>query len=90
MPEGQHSFERNKDRLSYTHQIVKIDLTQVKVSEKGARGSQDLTHELEVEFIDPKILHKEKLKIENRQDNRYLEIVEHFLNNVRMLAKNVN
>lgn len=33
MPEGQHNFERNKDRLSYTHQIVKIDLTQVKVSD---------------------------------------------------------
>jgi hypothetical protein len=33
MPEGPHSFERNKDRLSYTHQIVKIDLTQVKVSD---------------------------------------------------------
>ena len=32
MPEGPHSFERNKDRLSYTHQIVKIDLTQVKKS----------------------------------------------------------
>lgn len=33
MPEGPHSFERNKDRLSYTHQIVKIDLTQVKRSD---------------------------------------------------------
>ena len=33
MPEGPHSFERNKDRLSYTHQIVKVDLTQVKVSD---------------------------------------------------------
>ena len=33
MPEGQHNFERIKDRLSYTHQIVKIDLTQVKVSD---------------------------------------------------------
>jgi polynucleotide 5'-triphosphatase len=84
MPEGQHSFERNKDRLSYTHQIVKIDLTQVKVSD---RGSQDLTHELEVEFINPKILLEEKSKIENRQENHYIEIVEHFLNNIRMLAK---
>ncbi|RIA97112.1 mRNA triphosphatase CET1 [Glomus cerebriforme] len=85
MPEGPHSFERNKDRLSYTHQIVKVDLTQVKVTDGG---SQDLTHELEVEFIDPRILLEEKLKIENRQENRYVEIVEHFLNNIRMLAKN--
>ncbi|GBC00043.1 hypothetical protein RclHR1_03720004 [Rhizophagus clarus] len=84
MPEGQHNFERNKDRLSYTHQIVKIDLTQVKVSDGG---SQDLTHELEVEFINPRILLEEKLKIEKRQENKYLEIVEHFLNNIRMLAK---
>ncbi len=33
MPKGTHSFERNKDRLSYTHQIIKIDLTQVKGSD---------------------------------------------------------
>ncbi|CAB4382587.1 unnamed protein product [Rhizophagus irregularis] len=83
MPEGQHNFERNKDRLSYTHQIVKIDLTQVK------GGSQDLTHELEVEFINPRILLEEKLKIERNQENKYIEIVEHFLNNIRMLAKKV-
>ncbi|CAG8751109.1 10734_t:CDS:2, partial [Funneliformis caledonium] len=30
MPNGSHSFERNKDRLCYTHQIIKVDLTQVK------------------------------------------------------------
>jgi len=87
MPKGQHNFERNKDRLSYTHQIVKIDLTQVKVSDGG---SQDLTHELEVEFINPRILLEEKLNIERRQENRYIEIVEHFLNNIRMLAKNAH
>lgn len=30
MPTGKHIHERNKDRLSYTHQLFKVDLTQVK------------------------------------------------------------
>ncbi|CAG8679606.1 6174_t:CDS:1, partial [Funneliformis caledonium] len=55
----------------------------------GARGSQELTHELEVEFIDPSILYEERLKVENQQKNRYFEIVEHFLNNIRVLANKV-
>jgi polynucleotide 5'-triphosphatase len=46
-----------------------------------------LTHELEVEFINPRILLEERLKIERNQENKYMEIVEHFLNNIRMLAK---
>ncbi|CAG8555277.1 30307_t:CDS:2 [Racocetra persica] len=92
MPNGQHVFERNKNRLSYSHQLFKIDLTQVKGPEKqrlsdGTLPSPDLTHELEVEFLNPRILLEEKLKIEKQQSNRYLDIIEVFLNNIRVLAK---
>ncbi|CAG8688193.1 4119_t:CDS:2, partial [Racocetra fulgida] len=78
MPNGQHVFERNKNRLSYSHQLFKIDLTQVKGPEKqrlsdGTLPSQDLTHELEVEFLDPRILLEEKLKIENQQNTCAVE-----------------
>ncbi|POV95362.1 hypothetical protein PSTT_16285, partial [Puccinia striiformis] len=39
--------KRIKDRLSYSHQICQIDLTQVKTSDKNNSSS---THEVEVEF----------------------------------------
>ncbi|RHZ74094.1 hypothetical protein Glove_227g42 [Diversispora epigaea] len=92
MPTGQHVHERNKDRLSYTHQLFKVDLTQVKGPEKsrnvdGTMPPQDLSHELEVEFINPQILIEEKNKLTQQQHNRYVNIVENFLNNIRCLAK---
>ncbi|CAG8752952.1 11112_t:CDS:2 [Gigaspora margarita] len=92
MPNGQVVYERNKDRLSYIHQLFKIDLTQVRGPEKqklfdGTQPPADLTHELEVEFLNPQVLLEEKLKIEKQQSNRYLEIIDVFLNNIRTLAK---
>jgi len=33
LPTGRHHYERIKDRMSYTHQIFKFDLTQVKIPE---------------------------------------------------------
>ncbi|CAG8637788.1 14312_t:CDS:2, partial [Acaulospora colombiana] len=80
-PTGKIMHERNKDRLSYTHQLFKIDLTQVKGPEKarnidGTMPPQDVTHELEVEFLDPRVLIEEKTKLERKQSNRYVEIIE--------------
>ncbi|WAR55568.1 hypothetical protein PtB15_6B309 [Puccinia triticina] len=43
------TFRRIKDRLSYSHQITQIDLTQVKSTDQNASTS---THEVEVEFKD--------------------------------------
>ncbi|CAG8674618.1 17884_t:CDS:2, partial [Acaulospora morrowiae] len=81
MPTGRIVHERNKDRLSYTHQLFKIDLTQVKGPEKarnfdGTMPPQDVSHELEVEFIDPQVLIEEKIKVKRNQPNRYVEIIE--------------
>ncbi|KAA1098102.1 mRNA-capping enzyme subunit beta [Puccinia graminis f. sp. tritici] len=44
------SYKRIKDRLSYSHQICQIDLTQVKSTDQQ-KGSTS-THEVEVEFKD--------------------------------------
>jgi len=45
LPSSLPTFERNKDRMSYTHEIFKFDLTQVKVpqtpSQNGVRGSRN-------------------------------------------------
>ncbi|CAG8526450.1 8492_t:CDS:2, partial [Ambispora leptoticha] len=92
MPKGQPDFERNKDRMTYLHQQFKFDLTQVKIPEKpsqnGVRApSQEVTHELEVEFRDPKILLRERQKIEQGMPNQFMEIVEVFLDNIRTLAQ---
>ncbi|PLW19837.1 hypothetical protein PCANC_01240 [Puccinia coronata f. sp. avenae] len=61
-PEYSHpSYKRVKDRLSYSHQICQIDLTQVKSSDQVAlfptslqkeANSSSSTHEVEVEFKD--------------------------------------
>ncbi|KAG9287359.1 hypothetical protein G9A89_023731 [Geosiphon pyriformis] len=93
-PQTQPIFERNKDRISYSHQIFKFDLTQVKIPEKpsmnGFRNpSQEVTHELEVEFVNPKILLQERRKIEKGESNRFIEVVELFVDNIRMLAKQI-
>lgn len=52
----------------------------------GTMPPQDITHELEVEFINPQILIEEKNKLVKKQRNRYVEIIEIFLNNIRCLA----
>lgn len=71
---------RNKDRISYAHQLFTIDLTQVT---GGAQAAQSVTHELEIEFKDARVLLVEARKDSEGQENRYLEMVQAFLNNVR-------
>ncbi|ORY05980.1 mRNA triphosphatase CET1 [Basidiobolus meristosporus CBS 931.73] len=93
LPEGKHQFERNKDRLSYRHEIWKFDLTQVKGNEPSFYGyrpperTPELKHELELEFADPTVLLNERKKIERGEPNNYSTIVKIFLNNIRLLAK---
>jgi hypothetical protein len=85
---SQPSFERNKDRLSYSHQIFKVDLTQVKGA-SGPTHAPEVSHELELEFIDPELLAREKSKLGGPEEStsQYLEMIEMFLNSVRMLAR---
>ncbi|KAF9373958.1 mRNA-capping enzyme subunit beta, partial [Podila verticillata] len=100
-PTGNPQFERHKDRISYRHHNFKIDLTQVKTANSPnntqrpnysqmARPAQqpDVTHELEIEFVHPEELVRERtirLSGQGRPD-RFWEIVGYFINNVRGLA----
>ena len=50
---------RKKDRISYAHQSFKIDLTQVTSATGPTAGaSGEVTHELELEFLDSSELMK--------------------------------
>lgn len=69
---------RYKDRVSYEHQFLQIDLTQVEMH--GA-----VSHELEVEIKDMDLLMAEGAKeFSGIQPNRYYEMIQVFLNTVRM------
>ncbi|KAF9169320.1 mRNA-capping enzyme subunit beta [Mortierella sp. AD011] len=101
-PSGTPQFERNKDRISYRLNNFKIDLTQVK-SGNASNGNnqphnysqmrqpssnqQDLTHELEIEFIHPEELIRERDIRTNggARPDRFYEVVGRFVNNIRGL-----
>ncbi|KAI9207147.1 CYTH-like domain-containing protein [Polychytrium aggregatum] len=85
-PNQELVFRRKKDRLSYAHQIVQVDLTQVrKLSSNG--NETDLTHELELEIRKPQDLQKELHKHETQQPNLYRDHIDILLNSVRILAR---
>ncbi|RUP50163.1 CYTH-like domain-containing protein [Jimgerdemannia flammicorona] len=83
MPTGTPLFERNKDRLSYTHQAIKFDLTQVKGAQRANGSPPDMTHELELEFVCPKDLLRDRDRTDG--DRKLVEAVGVLINNVRML-----
>ncbi|KAF9276504.1 mRNA-capping enzyme subunit beta [Mortierella alpina] len=104
LPQGVPQFERRKDRVSYRHNNFKIDLTQVKTANapnanqhahnysqmrpQANNSALDVTHELEVEFVDPGELVREReirMSSGGKQADRFMEIVGHFINNVRGL-----
>lgn len=79
-PTNHSDHTRYKDRISYTHQLFQIDLTQV--SSTGP-GSGPFTHELEIEFRDARVLLQEAAREARGEPNQYLEMVQIFLNNIR-------
>ncbi|GAA6060867.1 hypothetical protein JCM10212_006247 [Sporobolomyces blumeae] len=103
-PDTPPTHSRRKDRISYSHQLYQIDLTQVMTPQPpstgpgqppggGGGGGVGLdggapTHELEIEFKDAKKLLIEAEKESRGEPNWYLEGVQGLLNNVRMLIRN--
>ncbi|KAL7410420.1 CYTH-like domain-containing protein [Mrakia frigida] len=73
---------RQKDRMSYAHQIVQVDLTQV-TTEAGQKR-----HELEVEVLNVPQLLEEAQALEQQEDNTYDLLLGVMLASVRMLIKN--
>ncbi|KAF9971997.1 mRNA-capping enzyme subunit beta [Actinomortierella ambigua] len=105
MPTGTPQFERNKDRISYRHNHFKTDLTQVKRMDSqprpgmyqmqrpmaGAGGANplDMTHELEIEFVHPEELIREReawIRSGGQQRERFMDMVGWFVDNIRGLA----
>lgn len=80
MPSSREDFSRRKDRISYSHQMLQIDLTQV------GGGTQTTTpvHELEIEFKDARLLLQQAALEDRQEPNNYLEMVQVFLNNIRI------
>ena len=70
---------RYKDRISYSHQLCQVDLTKVQTGSPMAPP----THELEVEIRNAKQLLEEAAKDQRGEENRYLEMVQVLLNNIR-------
>ncbi|KAI5458243.1 CYTH-like domain-containing protein [Mariannaea sp. PMI_226] len=80
--------DRNKDRLSYTHGHYQIDLTQVTHPPNGPGAPQrtEKEHELEVELA-PGITIDQGRKAISGAPHRYQELVEGFVDNIRVLAR---
>jgi polynucleotide 5'-triphosphatase len=78
--ENNSSQGRKKDRLSYKHQDISIDLTQV-TQDQGEK-----LHELELEIDTNLLAEQARLAIEG-QPNDYEELVGIFLNYVKVLNR---
>ncbi|PYH47342.1 putative mRNA capping nucleoside-triphosphatase [Aspergillus saccharolyticus JOP 1030-1] len=77
--------DRNKDRMSYRHLAYQIDLTQVAKSD-SPKG--DFEHELEVEVSAAEIRRQGQMAM-NGEPHQYEDLVKGFLDNVRVLARQV-
>ncbi|KAJ1922168.1 mRNA-capping enzyme subunit beta [Mycoemilia scoparia] len=99
VPQGDPMMERQKDRVSYKHEIFSFDLTQVTVPAEKPRinpyatgpppktPEPKLIHELEIEIADPKRLFDEKNLFIKNSNNHFNDMVQSFLNNMKVLAK---
>ncbi|PYI28364.1 mRNA triphosphatase CET1, partial [Aspergillus indologenus CBS 114.80] len=77
--------DRNKDRMSYRHLAYQIDLTQVAKSE-SVKG--EFEHELEVEVSAAEIRRQGQMAM-NGEQHQYEDLIKGFLDNVRVLARQV-
>ncbi|KPV72955.1 uncharacterized protein RHOBADRAFT_17483 [Rhodotorula graminis WP1] len=80
IPDSAPTHSRHKDRISYSHQLFQVDLTQVSMPQAPLAPP---THELEVEFRAARPLLEEAAKEQRGEENRYLDMVQGLLNNVR-------
>ncbi|KAI3319307.1 mRNA triphosphatase CET1 [Xylariaceae sp. AK1471] len=89
IPNKDRQPDRNKDRLSYKHGFYQIDLTQVTQGTLGPQGqaaSINKEHELEIE-LDSRVLYEHGQLLKDKQPNRYADLVDGLINNVRVLAR---
>lgn len=86
---------RRKDRMSYSHQAFKIDLTQVTTSPDPAHSQK--SHELEIEFADPdELMRCARVRTRGstgatwsgKEGEAFDELIRVFVNNIRILVRN--
>ncbi|KAI0975197.1 CYTH-like domain-containing protein [Xylaria arbuscula] len=89
IPNKDRQPDRNKDRLSYTHGFYQIDLTQVTRETPGPNGQPSVPskeHELEIE-LESRVLYEHGHMLMKGEPNRYADLVDGFIDNVRVLAR---
>ncbi|RDA83379.1 hypothetical protein CP532_4725 [Ophiocordyceps camponoti-leonardi (nom. inval.)] len=82
---GAGNADRNKDRLSYTQGHYQIDLTQV-TQTSGNSQRLEKEHELEIELA-AGIVIDQGTKAMKGAPQKYQELIEGFVDNVRVLAR---
>ncbi|EIW68593.1 hypothetical protein TREMEDRAFT_31680 [Tremella mesenterica DSM 1558] len=87
LPSGPAFMVREKDRACYRHQLVQVDLTVVTM--RDDKGKPTLSYEIEIELLDVPTLLAEGEKELSGQPNKFDEILQSFLDTVRMLIRNV-
>ncbi|KAH8655251.1 CYTH-like domain-containing protein [Xylariales sp. PMI_506] len=83
-PNRDRQPNRTKDRLSYTQGNFQVDLTQV--TQEGGRGAVEKEHELEVEMRAEALLEQGQ-RLQQGRENVFANLVEAFVNNIRVLAR---
>ncbi|TQV97024.1 mRNA capping nucleoside-triphosphatase [Cordyceps javanica] len=78
--------DRRKDRLSYKQGNYQIDLTQVTMPNGQGSHRGDKEHELEIEVSGAAVIEQGRRAM-NGDTHGYQELVEGFLDNVRVLAR---
>ncbi|KIM43005.1 hypothetical protein M413DRAFT_44344, partial [Hebeloma cylindrosporum] len=91
-PIGSATHTRRKDRMSYTHEEFKIDLTQV-TSSTSPNAPPQILHELELEIARPELLLTTALKrndpsVSDFERGSFDELIRAFVNNARILVRN--
>ncbi|TDZ19074.1 mRNA-capping enzyme subunit beta [Colletotrichum orbiculare MAFF 240422] len=87
---GEKFPDRNKDRLSYKQNNYQIDLTQVTQMKPGPGNSQrmDKEHELEIEMSSGILLDQQRRAMAS-ESHQYPQLVEGFVDNVRVLTRKI-
>lgn len=100
--DGTKQPDRNKDRLSYKQSHYQIDLTQVTTADvkvtmyplaidtdmRSQTGRPEKEHELELELSGAAVMDQGQ-KAAAGQAHKYPQLVEGFINNIRVLARAV-
>lgn len=91
-PIGTATFKRRKDRMSYSHEEFRIDLTQV-TSQAAQSQQPEILHELELELARPALLLATAAKrndenVTEHERSAFDELIRAFVNNARILVRN--